>query len=149
MQLLQTDHMVANRIAFLVELHVTLINLAARLNDIFAPYHLYYIVINRFMIAIALYNMVSSPIGSQMQIINGLTFLAMCIQMFWLFFFGQVLITRSEKVAFGVYDSGWECWESIPNKKKILIILINAQCWVQLSMYNFGAISMERFVDVS
>ena len=149
MQLLQTDHMVANRIAFLVELHVTLINLAARLNDIFAPYHLYYIVINRFMIAISLYNMLSSPIGSEMQIVNGVVFLAIGIQIFWLFFFGQVLITCSEKVAFGVYDSGWECWESIPNKKKILIILINAQCWVQLSMYNFGAISMERFVDVS
>ena len=148
MQRLQTDHMVSNRIAMLVERHVELINLAARLNDIFAPYHLYYVVINRFMIAITVYNIVTSPFGSQMEIVNVVGFIAIGVQLFWLFF-GQDLITCSEKVAFGVYDSGWECWESIKNKKKILIILINAQCWVQLSMYNFGAISLEKFVDVS
>jgi hypothetical protein len=53
----------------------------------------------------------------------------------------------SSNVAYGVYDCGWESWESISMKKSILIVLVNAQKNVKLTT-KFMPINMELFYDV-
>lgn len=138
-----------NRIIQLVDRHVHLIKLTEKMNKIFAPYHLYYFVVNKLVIALAIFNIAFSPFLSQMQIVNFLIIIGLLVQLFSLTFFGQVLVDSSENLAYGVNNCGWEEWENIENKKMAMIVLINAQKLARVAMWNFRGIAFEEFTKVN
>lgn len=82
-----------------------------------------------------------------MTIANGLGLIILLVELFWNCFFGQILITFSEKFAVAVYDCGWERWEDLSMRKTLNIVLMMAQKNAKLTT-GFKEISMEHFYDV-
>jgi hypothetical protein len=105
-------------------------------------------LINSITIAISTFQVATASFGSQMSINSYVILSSLLSQVFWNCFFGQMLMTKSENLAEGVYDCGWEKWDDIAMKKSILIILSKAQRGAKITT-KFKAVSMAFFYEVN
>lgn len=132
----------------LIDHHLKLIEISAKLQDIFSGYYLLYFTLNTIVISIATFQVATAPIGSQMNMNSYVILISLLSQVFWNCFYGQMLMNKSEKVADGVYNCGWETWEDITLKKSILIVLMNSQRGAKVTT-KFKDVGMAFFYDVS
>jgi hypothetical protein len=145
---LPAKHERSKTIKNFVKRHDKLLELADRLQEIFALTFLFSFVVS---------SLVMCFIAFQLSTVTELSafgfyipyFLMIAGQIWLLCLHGQKIIDSSEGVAKAVYNSGWESIGDVKFKKQLLLIMLRAQKPKKLTAMNFGNVSLESFNSVS
>lgn len=130
-----------------VEDHCTTFQLVSDLENILSKSFFIRFIVSASIIGMNIFQLRTTDDIFDSSIFLIYTCFELC-QVFLQCYFGQVLIDASERVCDEIYACGWEKWENIAMKNKILVILHRAQKPAVLTIYKFGVISMEQFTMV-
>lgn len=132
----------------LIEKHQKIFQLVQDLSDIFSETFFFRFIVSASLIGLNLFQLrITENIFD-----NSIFFVYTCFELGQVFlqcYFGQFLINASEKIADEVYNCGWENWQSIGLKKKLITVMQRAQKPAVLTIWKFGVISIEQFTWVS
>lgn len=139
----------AKEIENLIERHNQLFDLVDKLQEIYSSNILSSFVVSSIIIGFAAFQLSTTAndiatfsfYGPGMSMILAHIF-ALCVS-------GQKLIDKSEEVADGVYDCGWEKIDDESLKKQLILIMLRAQKAKKLSAMKFVNVSLETFTTVS
>ncbi|XP_070505439.1 odorant receptor 4-like [Chironomus tepperi] len=128
----------------LIDEHQKIFQLVQDLSDIFSETFFVRFIVSAALIGLLLFQLQTTENIFDNSIFFIYTFFELC-QVFLQCYFGQFLIDASEKIADEVYNCGWENWQRIALKKKLITVLQRAQKPAVLKIWKFGVISMGQF----
>lgn len=132
----------------LIDRHNKLLDLSAKLQDIYAPTFLGCFVVTSIILCICLFQL-STGDNDTTDIMLYVPYLGIFSgQIFLLCMFGQKLIDSSSSIADGIYNCDWIDNDDIDFKKSVLMITIRAQKPIQLTAMKFAKVSLESFTAV-
>lgn len=132
----------------LLEKQQKLLEISEKFNRIYKLYHLLYFISHFVILTLLTFEITISTKVSQMILLYAIIWLTQTLQLFSHCFFGQLLNSNSI-ISEGIYDCGWENFESLKLKKMVLFSLQNSQRSENLTLMSFGVISLSLFTDVS
>ena len=141
-------NVINEKIASLIDRHNKLLDFGENLQNIFGSIFFITFVITSINICFTAF---------QLSITDNLTDFMffvpyICLfggQTYLLCFFGQKLIDSSELLADGVYNCGWEEFDDIEAKKKVILMILRAQRPKKLTAMKFADVSFETYATVS
>ncbi|KAL7029895.1 hypothetical protein ACKWTF_006417 [Chironomus riparius] len=128
----------------LIKNHQKTFELVHDLKDIFSETFFFRFIVSASLIGLNLFQLQTTENVFE----NSIFLIYTCFeigQVFLQCYFGQFLIDASEKIADEVYNCGWENWQRISLKKKLVNVLQRAQKPAVLTIWKFGVISMRQF----
>lgn len=143
-----TENEVELELPTLIEKHQKIFELVQDFSDIFSETFFYRFIISATIIGLNLFQLRITENVYEISIF----FIYTCFELGQVFlqcYFGQFLTDASEKIADEIYNCGWENWQSIRLKKKVIIILNRAQKAAVLTIWKFGVISIGQFTNVN
>ncbi|CAG9802943.1 unnamed protein product [Chironomus riparius] len=131
----------------LIENHQNIFQLVQELSDIFSKTFFFRFIVSASIIGLNLFQLKTTE-----NIFESSIFLIYtCFELGQVFlqcYFGQFLTDASEIIADEIYNCGWENWQKISLKKKLVNVLQRSQRPAVLTIWKFGIISIRQFTSV-
>jgi odorant receptor len=136
------------RITELIDLHVNLLKLAQKLQDIYAISILFNFVSSSILICFVGYQ-ASNGISFELKVKFSIMLLVSALQVLMICYHGNKLTTAAENVAAAAYKSEWFGSNNRKMKVALLMMIQRSQKPTVLTAFKFSEVKLEVFTTVS